>query len=178
VNTPRIRSATLADANAIAAIYAPYVSDTVISFELQPPSAAEMAQRLEKCLSGHAWLVAEDSHRILGYAYASEHRPRPAYRWSVDVAIYLAPDVQRLGIGRRLYLSLFEQLRALGYINAYAGIALPNPASVGLHEAVGFSPLGVYRHVGYKFNAWHDVGRWQLTLQTPPVAPRQPGVVE
>lgn len=165
--TTLIRYATAADAVAIAAIYAPYVSDTAITFEIDPPpDVAEMGRRLETVLARYPWLVAEREGRVVGYAYASEHRSRAAYRWGVDVGIYLAPEAHRQGLGRQLYLRLFHILRALGLYNAYAGITLPNAGSVGLHEACGFSLVGIYRRVGYKCAAWHDVGWWQLALQT------------
>ncbi|MBV8062243.1 MAG: N-acetyltransferase, partial [Nevskia sp.] len=152
-----IRLAGPADAAALAAVYAPYVRDTVISFEAEPPDAAEMARRLAAVAARLPWLVAEDGSGVLGYAYAGEHRNRAAYRWDVDAAVYLDSRAHRRGIGRALYRVLFALLRAQGYVNAYAGITLPNAASVGLHEALGFVPVGVYRAVGYKFGAWHDV---------------------
>jgi phosphinothricin acetyltransferase len=111
---------------------------------------------------------------VVGYAYASRHRVRAAYRWSVDVAVYIAPSHHRMGIGRAVYTSLFSILAAQGFFNAYAGVTLPNPASVGLHEAMGFTPVGVYRHVGYKLGAWHDVGWWQRPLREPRDAPELP----
>lgn len=169
-----IRLATASDAAAIARIYAPYVRDTAISFETEPPDAAEMARRLAAIGERHPWLVAVDGQGLLGYAYAGEHRSRAAYRWDADVAVYLEPRAHRRGIGRALYRRLFALLRAQGYVNAYAGIALPNAASVGLHEALGFVPVGVYRGVGYKHGAWHDVGWWGLRLQAPPSPPAEP----
>jgi L-amino acid N-acyltransferase YncA len=170
----RIRQAQARDAAMIAAVYAPYVRDTIISFEAEPPTAEEMGRRIAAIVARHPWLVAEQDGGILGYAYAGEHRSRAAYRWDVDVAVYLAAQAQRRGIGRRLYLALFEVLRRLGYVNAYAGISLPNAASVGLHEAVGFAPVGIYRSVGYKHGAWHDVGWWALSLLPPPATPAEP----
>ena len=170
----RIRQAQARDAAMIAAVYAPYVRDTTISFETEPPAAEEMSRRIAAIVARHPWLVAEQGGRILGYAYAGEHRSRAAYRWDVDVAVYLAAEAQRRGIGRRLYLALFEVLRRLGYVNAYAGISLPNAASVGLHEALGFTPVGIYRKVGYKHGAWHDVGWWALGLVLPPSTPAEP----
>lgn len=172
--THSIRLATAGDAAAIAAIYAPYVRDTVISFETEPPDAAEMARRLGAIGERFPWLVAADAQGLLGYAYAGEHRSRAAYRWDVDVAVYLDPRARRRGIGRALYRQLFALLRAQGYVNAYAGIALPNAASVGLHEALGFVPVGVYRDVGYKNGGWHDVGWWGLRLREPPTPPAEP----
>jgi phosphinothricin acetyltransferase len=169
-----IRLAAAADAAAVAAVYAPYVRDTVITFEIEPPDAAEMGRRLAAVGERFPWLVACDGAGLLGYAYAGEHRSRAAYRWDVDVAVYLLPRAHRRGIGRALYARLFALLRLQGYVNAYAGITLPNAASVGLHEALGFVPVGVYRGVGHKCGAWHDVGWWALRLQAPPASPAEP----
>lgn len=162
------------DARAIAEIYAPYVRETIISFETEPPDAAEMAQRIHRIGKQYPWLAASSGGEVSGYAYACENRSRLAYRWSVDVAVYLSASAQRAGIGRGLYRRLFAFLRAQGYVNAFAGISLPNAASVGLHEAMGFTLIGVYRNVGYKRGAWRDVGWWQLALQDPPAQPKEP----
>ncbi len=169
-----IRSATPDDAAAIAAIYAPYVLDTVISFETVPPDAAQMAERIAKVLPHLPWLVHESSGRVTGYAYASQHRERAAYRWSVDAGIYLSRDAHRKGIGSALYATLFAALRLQGYHRVYGGITLPNTASVGLHEAQGFKPIGIYAQVGYKFGAWRDVGWWGLDLAPPEHEPAEP----
>jgi L-amino acid N-acyltransferase YncA len=165
--TVEIRPATAADAAAIAAVYAPYVSGTVISFESEPPDADEMARRMiaPPLLP---WLVAERDGHVVGYAYASAHRARAAYRWGADVSVYVTDTERGRGTGRALYGRLFGLLRDLGYVAAYAGITLPNPASVGLHESMGFRAVGVYRGVGYKHDRWHDVGWWQLLLVDPP----------
>jgi phosphinothricin acetyltransferase len=163
------------DAQQILDIYTPNVLHTVISFELQPPSVEEMLRRITSTLSQHPWLVCKQDEKILGYVYASSYRPRAAYQWAVEVTAYVHPDARRMGVGRALYQSLFSILRLQGYFQAFAGIALPNPGSVGLHEAMGFQPIGVYRSVGYKLGAWHDVGWWQLTLQelaSPPMPPK------
>jgi L-amino acid N-acyltransferase YncA len=141
------------------------VTDTSISFELKPPSAEEMRRRIELTLERFPWLVCERHGRVLGYAYAGAHGSRAAYRWSVDVSAYVHEGERRTGVGRALYTSLFSLLPLQGYYNAYAGITLPNPASAGLHEALGFRPVGVYRGVGYKLGAWHDVGWWHLALR-------------
>ena len=170
----RIRAARSEDAAAIAAVYAPYVTDDVASFETQAPDADELASRMA-ARPRLPWLVSERAGSVTGYCYASRHRDRAAYRWSADVSVYLARSEHRRGTGRALYLELFELLRELGYVNAYAGIALPNDASVGLHEALGFRLVGVYRGVGYKFGAWRDVGWWQLPLvEHPPDQPSEP----
>jgi phosphinothricin acetyltransferase len=168
------RLATAEDAPAIAAIYAPYVQDTIISFETEAPDAAEIASRLERIGRQYPWLVAACGGRIVGYAYACENRSRLAYRWSVDAAVYLDPSAQRRGIGSALYRRLFALLCAQGYVNAFAGISLPNVASVALHDAMGFRPIGIYRNVGYKLGAWRDVGWWQLALCEPPRQAREP----
>jgi L-amino acid N-acyltransferase YncA len=160
-----IRLATEHDAGRIAAIYAPTVRNTIISFEVEPPTPDEMRSRIATTLESYPWLVCERRGRVAGYAYAGPHNPRAAYRWSVDVSAYVREAERRTGIGRALYTSLFSVLVLQGFYNAYAGISLPNPASVGLHEAVGFSPVGVYRGVGYKLGAWHDVGWWERSLR-------------
>jgi L-amino acid N-acyltransferase YncA len=172
--TAVIRLATPNDAVGVQAIYAPIVRDTAISFELEPPTVEDMAKRMAETLARLPWLVCEHRGDILGYVYASQHRTRPAYQWSVDVSVYVHGQARRAGVGRALYRSLFALLALQGFYNAYAGITLPNPASVGLHESLGFQAVGVYRAVGYKLGAWHDVGWWQLTLQervTPPQLP-------
>lgn len=170
-----LRVATPDDAEAIAAIYGPIVADTPISFELDAPSVADMRARIERTLQGLPWLVSLDGQGALdGYVYASKHHERAAYRWSVDTAAYVRADSRGRGVGKSLYQALFEELIALGYFQAFAVITLPNPASVGLHEAVGFSPSGVHRDVGYKLGGWHDVGWWQKTLQQPLSEPPLP----
>jgi phosphinothricin acetyltransferase len=171
-----IRFATPDDAAGVAAVYAPYCS-TPISFELEPPDAVEISARMAKVLEAYPWLVAEEDGAIVGYAYGSRHRERAAYRWSVDVSVYVQQGRHRLGIGRRLYAILFDLLRRQGFVNAYAGVTLPNPGSVGLHESLGFEPVGVYRRVGYKCGAWHDVAWYQLRLQEPTAPPAPPSAI-
>jgi phosphinothricin acetyltransferase len=167
------------DANACAAIYAPYVRETPISLEEVAPTPSEMAARIERTSKTHAWLVAEEAGEIIGYAYGSQHRERASYRWATDVAVYVAPQSQRHGAGRALYEALFGLLAQQGYRTACAGITLPNEASVGLHEACGFKPVGIYRRIGFKLGAWWDVGWWQRSLAThaddrPPSEPGTP----
>jgi L-amino acid N-acyltransferase YncA len=152
------------DAAACAAIYAPFVTDGWVSFELDPPDANEMARRIAAYGKSHAWLVAEEDGQVLGYAYASPHRERAAYASSCDVAVYVGKGNARRGIGRALYSRLFPLLADKCFHAAFAGIALPNPASVGLHEAMGFTPVGIYREVGWKQDGWRDVGWWQRLL--------------
>lgn len=152
------------DAAACATIYAPAVRDSATSFEQEPPSAAEMSERIERLARTHQWLVAEDRGRAAGFAYAGPHRSRAAYRWAAEVSVYIDAGYQRQGVGRLLYGALFELLARQGFRVLCAGVTLPNPGSVGLHEALGFQPVGVYRRIGWKFGAWHDVGWWQLVL--------------
>lgn len=169
-----IRIATPGDAPEILGIYAPIVRETAISFELEPPTLEEMRSRVESTLARFPWLVCEQQGRVAGYAYASAHRARAAYQWSADVSVYNHADYRGMGVGRALYTSLLEILAAQGYRNACAGIALPNPASVALHEAMGFKPVGVYPDIGYKLGAWHPVGWWQATLSAPGGEPSAP----
>jgi len=169
-----VRPASPEDAGWIADIYAPIVRDTVISFETDPPTADEMRQRIASTLETYPWLVVEEEGRPLGYAYASVHRARSAYRWSCDVTVYVAPHAHRKGAGTALYCRLLEIVAAQGFRNAFAGIALPNAASVGLHERVGFTHLGTYSDVGYKHGAWHDVGWWQKRLSDTDGPPAEP----
>ena len=159
-----IRSATAADAPAILSIYAPIVRDTIISFETEVPTVQEMADRIATTLKTHPYLVAEVDGSVTGYAYASQHRARSAYKWSVDVTVYVASERRRSGVARALYGRLLPILAERHFHAAFAGIALPNPASVGLHEAMGFAPVGIYREVGFKFGRWCDVGWWQRLL--------------
>jgi phosphinothricin acetyltransferase len=170
--TPTIRLASPDDAEQVQAIYASYCH-TPISFEMDPPSVEEMRSRLVKVLGQYPWLICEEGREVLGYAYATQHRERAAYRWSVDTSVYVRQNRQRRGVGRTLYTSLLAVLPLQGYVNAYAGVTLPNAASVGLHEAMGFQQVGVYRQVGFKCGAWHDVAWFQRPLQ-----PRQPRPAE
>jgi L-amino acid N-acyltransferase YncA len=161
-----IRAAKPEDAAAIAAIYAPLVQGTSISFELQPPTVDEMQARISKTLQRLPWLVSTNPQgELTGYVYASPHRERAAYQWAVDVSAYVHSSARGTGVGKRLYQVLCAELAALGYHQAFAGIALPNAASVALYEALGFVHLGTYQNVGYKMGAWHAVGWWQKALQ-------------
>lgn len=163
------------DAAACAAIYAPSVEDAPISFEERAPDAAEMTARIRRIQATHPWLVAERGDSVVGYAYACPHRQRTAYRWSVDVSVYVAAGAVGEGIGRALYTELFERLRAQRFRMAYAGITLPNPASVALHESLGFAQVGTMREVGWKLGEWRDVGWFQLELAPPsPEPPAEP----
>ena len=197
-----IRLATTADAAAIAAIYAPYCESTVISFEEAAPSSEEMARRISTIGATRPWIVlesacgpsearsgrasasgggapraSENDGVVVGYAYATPHNERWAYRWSVNTAIYIRRTHQRRGAGRALYTTLFDLLRHLGYYKAVAGITVPNPASVGLHEAMGFELVGVYRDVGYKLGLWRDVAWYQASIQPLPPEPPEPRAI-
>ena len=167
----RIRIAAAADAAAIRAIYAPFVSDSATSFETAVPDVAEIERRVATLGERYPWLVFEEDGAVLGYAYASPHRARAAYQWCTEVSVYVDGRARRRGIGRALYLALFDLLRRQHYVNAYAGITLPNPSSVGLHESLGFVRVGVYPQIGFKFGTWHDVMWLHLRLQDgPPVS--------
>jgi L-amino acid N-acyltransferase YncA len=175
-----IRDADAArDAGACAAIYAPSVENGVASFEERAPSVGEMAARIQTTSAGWPWLIAEVDGAVAGLAYGSGHRARAAYRWAADVSVYVDPAHHRRGVGRALYVALLQRLVDQGFYEACAGIALPNPPSVGLHESLGFRPVGVYRGIGFKLGHWWDVGWWQRTLrphengQIPP-EPRPP----
>ena len=159
-----IRSARPYDAASIAAIYAPYVLKTAISFEDTPPTAGEMADRIVSTQVTCPFLVSESDGEVLGYAYAGPHRARAAYRWSVDVTVYVAAGAHRRGVGRSLYVELLDRLVHQGFHSAFAGIALPNDKSVGLHESLGFEHLGTYKEVGFNFDQWHDVGWWRTSI--------------
>jgi len=170
-----IRDASTGDAPACAAIYAPYVTETAISFELDPPSPAEMGRRIADAQRAHAWLVLEDDDRVVGYAYGGPYKARPAYRWSCEVSVYLELGRRRTGAGRALYSALFARLADRGYRTLVAGMTLPNDASAGLHRAMGFQPIGTYRQIGWKNGTWHDVAWTQRVLTDvgdPPADPR------
>ncbi len=170
-----IRLATHNDVAKMLNIYTPYCGDDcAVSFEIVPPSVVEMGKRLSETLQHYPWLVYICDDSVLGYAYASMHGQRAAYRWAVDTSVYVSNKAHRRGIGKALYSSLFAILRLQGYVNAYAGIALPNPASIGMHKALGFAQVGIYHQVGYKGNAWHDVAWLELQLQPRSIPPTEP----
>lgn len=164
-----IRTATTADAAACLAIYRPLVESTAVSFEEVVPTIEEFAARIENALSAWTWLVAEKHGHCIGYAYGHAHRQRAAYRWSVEVTIYVDGGHRGQGVGSKLYGQLFTELSSLGYCNAYAGVTQPNEASMALHRGVGFEYIGTFRSVGRKFDRWHDVAWFQRKLrETPP----------
>jgi L-amino acid N-acyltransferase YncA len=172
--TLELRIATPQDAQAILQIYAPYCTSTQVSFETVAPTEKEMHDRIARIVERFPWIIAEVDGAAAGYVYASQHRERAAYRWVVDVAVYIADAHHRRGLARALYASLFSILRKQGFVGACAGITLPNPGSVALHESVGFRPVGVFSNVGYKLGDWLDVGWWRLELQPATHSPAEP----
>jgi len=176
-STPsHIRVADANDAAAVLAIYAPFCGpDSAVSFEIEPPTLDDMRSRIISTLETLPWIVAYSADgTVLGYAYAAHHKARAAYRWSVDVSIYLSSGARHQGLGSKLYTKLFDILRAQNYVNAYAGITLPNDASVALHRSLGFYEVGVYEQVGFKSGRWHDVIWLALRLQHHAEAPAEP----
>lgn len=169
-----VRDAADRDGEACAAIYAPYVTGTAITFEEELPSTAAMAERIAAAQRTHAWLVLEQDGRVVGYAYGGPFASRPAYRWSCEVSVYLEPGRRRTGGGRALYERLLARLADRGFRTAAAGMTLPNEASVGLHRAMGFQPVGTYRRIGFKHGLWHDVAWMQRTLSGGEDPPREP----
>lgn len=172
--TPHIRLATPADAGACVEIYRPSIERSHASFEVTVPGVEDFAARMRDTLDDYPWLVSTDEDgAVTGYAYAFRHRSRHAYQWNAEVSAYVDSAAHRRGVGRALYLALFDCLRTQGMVNAYAGVTLPNDPSVAFHESLGFEPVGVYRRIGFKFGEWHDVGWWALRLReddnpTPP----------
>jgi len=172
---PEFRLAGESDAAAIQAIYAPFCrDDSHVSFEIEPPPIEEIGARIARTLAQFPWIVAEDRGEVIGYSYAYTHNERAAYRWSTNAAIYLGERARRQGLGRALYTSLFAVLKLQGYYNVFAGITLPNPASEGLHRAMGFQPVGIYRSVGYKAGSWRDTAWFGLHLREPTPDPEPP----
>ncbi len=179
MNSATIRSADPhRDAASCVAIYAPHVEAGATSFEEEPPDVSQFGERIASVLLTYPWLVAERDGEVVGFAYACPHRARPAYRWAVEVSVYVAAAEHGRGHGRALYTELMDRLREQRFQIACAGITLPNEASVALHESVGFAPVGVYRRIGWKDGAWRDVGWWQLELapagEGRPPEPRPP----
>ena len=164
---PMIRAATTDDAARMAEIYRPFVEGDSTSFETTPPDAAEMAHRLERTTATHPWivLVDDDTGAVVAYAYAIPFRTRAAYRWCVETSVYVDREHARRGHGRRLMTVLLELLDELGYHEAVAGVTLPNPPSVSLHEALGFVEVGSFPRSGWKLGRWHDVGFWSRSIR-------------
>lgn len=170
-----VRDASARDAEACAAIYARYVTDTVITFETEPPTPAQLAERIAVAQQAHAWLVLEDAGQVVGYAYGGPYKERAAYRWVCEVSVYLEWGRRRTGGGRALYAALLDRLAERGFRTALGGMTLPNDASIGLHRTMGFEPVGTYRKIGWKHGQWHDVAWTQREIGTaadPPVEPR------
>lgn len=163
-----------ADFEAIYEIYEPYILNTAVSFETTPPGPQQFSERIRSAATDMPWLVCRVDGKVTGYAYAGRHRLRHAYRFSVETSIYVHPASARQGIGKGLYSALLEILALSGYKTALAGITLPNEPSVKFHESMGFMPVGTYRHVGFKFGAWHDVGWWQKALADYGARPLEP----
>jgi L-amino acid N-acyltransferase YncA len=163
-----LRTATPNDAPALLSIYAPYVRDTAVSFETEVPSLAQFEARITKALNTWTWIVAEREGQVLGYAYGTMHRERAAYRWIVETSVYIDPSAQGQGLGKTLYTELLSRLAERGFCSAMAVVVLPNAASVRLHEAMGFRPIGVVERSGWKFGAWHDTAWLQCQLRDAP----------
>lgn len=168
MTAPTVRDATAGDADVCASIYAPYVLTTAASFETEPPTATEVGRRIAAAQRDHAWLVAERDGVVVGYAYATAWKSRPAYRWTCEVSVYVAADAHRGGVGRALYVALLDRLTQRGFRTVVAGMTLPNPASARLHAALGFSPSGMLTRVGWKHGRWHDVALLQRGLGPEP----------
>ena len=171
---PLIRTAEDSDVGALLSIYGPLVVGTAISFETRVPSEEEMRARVRLGLMSHPWLVVEQDGQVLAEAHATAFRSRPAYRWSVETSVYVAEQARGRGLARALYQALEALLRLQGHVTAWAGITLPNPASVSFHESMGFEPAGRFEDVGYKLGAWRAVGFWRKRLREPPEDPREP----
>ncbi len=169
----QIRLASPKDAPSILAVYAPYCS-TPISFELEPPTISEMERRISNTLKNYPWLLALEGQCVLGYAYGHAFRERPAYRWSVETSVYVDQNAHQRGVGTKLYQQLLAMLEAQGFVSAIAGVTLPNPASVQLHKKFGFTEIGEWKNIGYKCDAWHDVGFFERQLNRPADKPAEP----
>ena len=170
----KVRAAQVEDGAAVAGIYGPYVRDTAISFEADAPTAAVMAERISATLPTHPWLVAERDGAVVGFTYAGKHSQRVAYRWTVNVTVYVDGNERRGGVGRQLYGALITTLRMQGFRSAFSEIVLPNTGSVRLHERMGFKHLGVHRDIGHKLGQWHDIGYWRLGLSEGSAPPQEP----
>lgn len=174
----KIRLATEADCASLLDIYAPYITDTVITFEYEVPTALEFSKRISNIQKKYPWLICEINDKVVGYAYASPFSGRAAYDWSVDFSIYIDSKYHRKNIGKALYFTLIELLKLQGYYNAFAGVSMPNVKSESLHQSLGFTPIGVYQNVGYKFGNWHDVKWFELKIQDYSKSPFTPKVID
>lgn len=171
---PWVRDATHEDAAACADIYGHYVRTTAATFEIEPPTAAEIGRRIARCQVSHAWLVAASDGLVSGFAYGTRFAERPAYRWSCEVSVYLDPGRRGAGLGAALYEVLLPRLRERGLHVAYARVAQPNDASNALHARFGFERVGLLRRVGFKLGSWHDVAILQHDLAPPVAEPPEP----
>ncbi|HEX9933914.1 MAG TPA: GNAT family N-acetyltransferase [bacterium] len=163
-SSPIVRDVQTADAERICEIYGHYVLHTTATFEIAPPGTEEMIRRIRRVLEKHAWLVAEEGGIVIGYAYGSTFKERAAYAYSTEVTVYVDENRRGGGVGKLLFGRLLDRLQSLGLVQAIGGIALPNPASVRLHERFGFEKVAHLRRVGYKLGRWIDVGYWQKQI--------------
>ncbi len=173
----RIRLATAADAPSVLEIYAPFITDTAITFENEVPGEEEFAERMEAVQQKYPWLVCEDCGNIVGYAYASRFQQRAAYEWSAALSVYIRPGFHGRKIGKALYFTLLELLKLQGFCNAVAIVTLPNGESEDFHRSVGFRPIGIFQKAGYKLGSWHDVIWFGLNIQAHPQTPKRPMAV-
>lgn len=174
----KIRLATLNDSDSILNIYAPFIADTVITFEYRVPTKAEFRERMAAIQKTYPWLVCEIDDAVVGYAYASKFNEREAYQWSVDYSIYILPEYHRKHIGKALYSALTELLKLQGFCNAYSLITAPNVNSEGLHKSFGFKEIGICHNVGYKLGGWHDVKYYELKMNDPLPSPASPKAID
>lgn len=170
----KIRLATLNDSDSILNIYAPFIADTVITFEYKVPTKEEFRERMAAIQKKYPWLVCEIDDAVVGYAYASTFNEREAYQWSVDYSIYIRPEYHRKHIGKALYFALTGALKLQGFCNAYSLITAPNVSSESLHQSCEFKEIGICHNVGYKLGGWHDVKYYELKLQDPSPSPAYP----
>lgn len=174
IKTKSIRLVSDVDSASILDIYAPYISDTSITFECEVPTVQEFAKRVRSISEIYPWIVCRIDDCLAGYAYASQHHERVAYQWSVNLSVYIKDEYQRKGLARVLYTTLFELLGHLGYFRGLAGITYPNPKSERFHSNFGFRQVGVYHNVGYKLGQWHDVVWYEMAIKEPAQDPPDP----
>ncbi len=170
----KIRFAQKKDAGQLLEIYAPFISHSAVSFESEVPSVREFEERMKSYMQTYPWLVCEQDNEIIGYAYASRYRDRKAYQWSCECSVYVKKKFRKSGIARMLYTVLFETLKRQGFMNVYAVITFPNPASIRFHRKAGFRKFAVYKKVGYKMGKWNDVHWYGKQLLKPVVKPKMP----
>lgn len=174
----KIRLATIEDGAEILSIYADYIKNTAITFETEVPSVAEFGKRIERVLENYPWLICEIGGKVAGYAYASKHRERAAYQWSVDLSIYISAKYHRRHIATALYKALIALLQRQGYYNAFAGVTVPNLNSEMFHTQFGFQTVGAFENVGYKLGKWRDVKWFALQIAEYPKEPRLPVILQ